>query len=79
MGRTVVGAVKKLDEIGLGKIRESQRGVPHLVYNGISVVWFWRESKYRVFWPWPSFENQKRRDFAEANEVKKFLLSSEDK
>jgi hypothetical protein len=41
-------------------IRESARGVPHLLVMGgdgepmASVAWFGREEMYRVFWPWPS-------------------------
>lgn len=68
-----------LKKIGLGTLRTSARGVPHLLFDGaactMSVSYFLSTHKYKVFWPWPDFSgDQKKKHFDTAEEVKAFLL-----
>lgn len=65
---------RMLEAIGLGVIRRSRNGVPHLVYDGFSVAYFQTERKYRVFWPLPSFGmEQISTDFRHPEDVRNFI------
>ncbi len=69
---------KALKDLGRGKIRISSRGVPHVVDNidghfRISIAYFARTKTWRVFWPWPSREEQERKDFKSVEECSNFL------
>ena len=66
---TTADALKALE---FGTVRVSQRGVPHVVHEGYSVVWFGRTKVYRVFWPWPGVD-QRHRDFGAPEAVREFL------
>jgi hypothetical protein len=48
------------------ELRISQRGVPHVVYQTggrvVSICWFGRDQKFRVFDPYPS-DNPRKKDF----------------
>lgn len=62
-------------ELG-GESRISSRGVPHVIVkkNGvsISVCWMGEKRVWRVFWPYPGFE-QKRESFQKKDELVKFI------
>jgi len=65
-------AFEKLMEIGLGDIRTSKKGVPHLVFNNKSVCWFGKSQVYRVFSPYPA-SVQEKKDFKTVGRVVKYL------
>ena len=69
--------IKKLNAVGIGAVRISARGVPHLVTEKSSVTWFWKNRKYRVFMPYPGNGQQTRTDFINAQEVKQFIEQKE--
>ena len=67
----------ELTSLNIGTIRWSKNSVPHLLVEKDSVIHsitFFRKTKtYRVFWPWPSYEKQSKRDFKTKEEVIEFL------
>jgi hypothetical protein len=54
-------------------LRESMRGVPHIVYGEYSIAFFGKANSYRIFYPWPSFRGQQKWDFKSHGEVVNFL------
>jgi hypothetical protein len=68
--------IKKLEELGLGKIRVSRGGVPHIVgtTNGktYSIAFFHKSGMYRAFFPYPH-SDQTKIDFKSPESVKTFI------
>lgn len=69
----------RLEAVGIGTTRVSERGVTHLVYGRYSVAWFESSQKYRVFWPYPSRDGgpQHRMDFDRPEGVYIFITTDD--
>ena len=68
------GTITKLKSIGIGTLRISRAGVPHLLYEDFSVAFFWKHRKFRVFHPYPAPNGiQTRNDFKTPNDVRSHL------
>ena len=60
-----------------GECRFSRRGVPHVVVRGtVSVCWFERSRRYRVFWPF-GVHPQHRADCRDVIEVQAAIAKAE--
>jgi len=67
-----------LKNIG-GYFRISKKGVPHIVLERpemtYSICWFKKRKKYRLFYPYPSYDKkQEKRDFTNITNLQQFLL-----
>lgn len=61
---------KKLRALGIGELRWSRAGVPHLViHNKVSIAYFGYSNCYRVFWPYGVPNGKQHRKTFAANEI----------
>ena len=61
--RLVIKRLRVIADATGGRIRKSARGIPHVVVDddscSVSIAYFLGANEYKVFWPWPSSDQQR--------------------